>query len=471
MELFEHQRRFGEIVRSKPCYLWAAEPGCGKTIGTLAVIAERPVRTVVVAPISVVESAWTEDAKHFPTLKVVALFSDSKRRVSTILHDEWDVLCLGPEMFKKHAKDLIAANARRLVFDESGKLRNPDSQITKATIAFADLMDEVYLLSGTPAPNGPHEYWGQMRAMRATQLPSIKWLYKHFYPIKEPVRVRGGAVKSVVREWRQSPTQAKGLVDELARCSWVLRKADCLDLPPQLDRVVRVRLGPEEAEAYAAAQHELRIIMESGESAGIKAGAALVKLRQIVGGAVLVEGKPNVIGSSKLNALGEVLDSLGPQPVVIWTQFRHERERIEALLVERKETYGIIDGETSRDAGLSAAMFQAGKLQRLLCHPQAAGHGITLHAASHAIYYALDFSHDGHRQSRDRIHRAGMGDAPATYWYLLAELPAQEKDGRRTVDDAMMGTLRRKAKAADGIMDALRDAGCRVEEECAAIGE
>lgn len=457
MKLFSHQSVCVALAREKPRWIFILDCGTGKTLMSLAVCDERRMKTLVLAPKAIVESAWCGDARHFPDLRVVPMLADTKHKASLILTGDWDVLVTNYDQFKAHAADFAAAGVRRLVVDEASKIKTPEAAISKKVIAFADRMAEVYLLSANPAPNGSHELWAAMRAVGATARTPISWLYRTHYPVKERTRVRGGQFKDVVKGWKQTEQQRLELQAALRGCATVLHKADCLDLPPQLDRIVRVRLTPPEAVAYRAAQDELRIIIEDESVASVKAGAALTKLRQIVGGAVLVGGECREIGTSKLDALAEVLDEIGPQPVVIWTQFIHERERIERLLVERKETYGIIDGSTSSAAGLTAAMFQDGRLQRLLAHPQAAGHGITLHAASHAVYFSLDFSHDGHKQSRDRIHRAGMKDTPATYSYLLAELPG-DGDDRRTVDDAMWRTLQNKARAADGMALALREA-------------
>lgn len=457
MKLFAHQVRMVETARAHPRWLYQCDCGTGKTIATLSICDERRMKTLVLAPKAIVESAWCGDARHFPGLKVVPMLADTRHKASLILSGGWDVLVTNYDQFKIHAKDFDAAGVRRLIVDEASKIKTPDSAISKKTITFADRMSEVYLLSANPAPNGTHELWAAMRAVGATNRAPISWLYRTHFPVKERTRVRGGHFKDVVKSWKQSEQQRDELRAALRRCATVLHKSDCLDLPPQLDRILSVRLSPAEVAAYRAAQHELKIIIDQEEVSSVKAGAALIKLRQIVGGAVLVGGECHGIGTAKLDALSDILDEIGPQPVVIWTQFIHERERIERLLIERKETYGIIDGSTSDDAGLTAAMFQDGKLQRLLAHPQAAGHGITLHAASHAVYFALDFSHDGHKQSRDRIHRAGMKDAPATYHYLLAALPG-EGDAVRTVDHSMWRTLQNKARAADGMALALREA-------------
>lgn len=460
MILFDHQTRFGEIIRAKPRFLWAAEPGTGKTIGVLAVIAADRIRTVVVAPKSVVESAWVRDAQNFPALRVSVLKASDYvgQRLRTI-SGEWDILATNPELFKKYSRELLAAGVRRLVFDESSKLKCHETAITRATIAFADRMESVILLSGTPAPNGFDDYWGQIRAIAGPSCrPYYQWCNSHGYPDKKWVKGR-----QVIAGWCQSAAQAELFAAKLRNISWALSKKECLDLPEQLDRIIDVQLSPEEIAAYLAAREAL-ILRFRDKSVKIDAAAALGKLRQIVGGGVYADGGTERVTDSpaKIGALSDVLDELGDRPCLIWFEYRHERHRIEELLRDRGEAFRVIDGQTSGEAGPTAAAFQAGEFARLILHPQAAGHGITLHKASHAAYYALGFSYELFEQSRARIHRAGMGDTPATYTILRAVLGGG--DAGRTVDHAMLTTVRRKGRASQGILDALRIEGVEEEE-------
>ena len=87
-------------------------------------------------------------------------------------------------------------------------------------------------------------------------------------------------------------------------------------------------------------------------------------------------------------------------------------------------------------------MFQDKQLDCLVCHPAAAGHGITLTAASYAIYYSMDFSYERYQQSRDRIHRKGQ-TRPCTYYHIVA-------DG--TVDESILWAVRNKAKMSDAVL-------------------
>ena len=459
LKLFAHQERCVRAMMLNARYgLWL-EPGMGKTITTLEAIRRDAemnggaMRTVVVCPKSIMSSAWMKDAQHFKTsLDVRVLASDSPaKRIENIESRSWNVGLINFDQFKMLAAKLIESGVKRLVIDESSKIKNHDSQITKAAIWFADRMESVWLLSGTPAPNSPIEYYGQIRAMRRDICGDLYWKWVHSIATARKERVwhkpRNARPRQieVISGWSQNEAQRVELERQLGLCSIAMRKVDALDLPKQRDIVRVVELDEREAKMYHDAAHLLRVQLRQGDSEKINAEAALMKLRQITGGYFIDNGNPIKIGGSKLDSLNELLDEIGPQPCLIWAEFRHEIDAIVALCKERKESTEYIDGRTSGDAGSIASRFQAGEIQRLICQPMAAGHGITLTKAHYAIYYSLGFSYELFKQSRDRIHRVGQ-DQPCTYYILTAE---------DTVDEAAYGVVRGKGKVSDALLAVL----------------
>ena len=445
MKLYAHQERAVRICRKIPKFGFWFDCGTGKTISMLAACEAVPMRTIVVCPKSIMGSAWLRDAQHFPNLRTKILAASSKpQRKANILATDWDIGIINFDQFRTERDTIEKAGVRRLIVDESSKMKNHEAAITKSLVGFADKCESVYLLSGTPAPNNVTEYWPQIRAIRRDLAGDLFWKWACTYATAKRRKVwQGGQSREVVEGWSQTDGQRKALEEMLARCSWTLRKEDAMDLPKQTDVVLRFQLDAEAAHYERAVEH-LRIETEGGTTK-INAEAALMKLRQICGGFVIQDGTPHQIGGSKLAVLDETLDQIGPQPCLIWAEFRHEIDAIRELCQSRGESVEFIDGRTSGDAGGIAERFQQNKTLRLVCHAAAAGHGITLTAASYAIYYSLGFSYELYKQSRDRIHRAGQ-TMPCTYYILTAE---------ETVDEGCLGVVRNKGTAADALAAAL----------------
>lgn len=339
IELFKHQQQAVSIARERDRFAFFWDCGTGKTIAMLAAVNELGGRTLVLCPKSIMRSAWVRDAENFPGLRVIVAHGtpDEIRRV---LRQPSDVVVTNFETLRAEAKlsAFRASGFHRLIVDESSKIKNPKSQITRAVHVFADSVKSVYLLSGTPAPNNGTEYWGQLRAL-GKDVAGLYWAWvgAHFIPVKKNVPTPRGR-QDVVVGWRQTAEQAARLETLLKANSWSLRKTECLDLPEQMDVIVDVELPAEQADYYAQIRDELRLEAEQGGFDRIRSEAAMMKLRQATGGVVLGPNKERIIvGSAKLEALAELLDEIGPAPVVIWAEFKAEIEAIAEMIADRGE--------------------------------------------------------------------------------------------------------------------------------------
>ena len=74
---------------------------------------------------------------------------------------------------------------------------------------------------------------------------------------------------------------------------------------------------------------------------------------------------------------------------------------------------------------------------------QTTGMGLTLTAASVAVFYSLDFSYANYEQSRARIHRIGQKDK-CLYSHLVC---------KNTVDEKIMAALQKKGDIAKLMVD------------------
>ncbi len=446
--LMEHQQKMVDISKEHSRYGFWLQPGLGKTVGSLAIVQNHPIKTVVVCPKSVMRAAWMNDAERFfPGLKVVCCWDRSKIKRSKIISDsEADVYIINIDLFKSHVEDFLEAGIRRLILDESSMIKSHKAQRTKALIQFADMMESVYLLSGTPAPNCSTEYFTQVRAIdrNAFGLSFFGFANKFFFTQTRPISGR-----DVITGYTPKKDRVEEFNRRLRSVSWSLTKEQALDLPDQTDIIRPVELSKEDRITYEMLFAGLAAEME-GENLTPAGQAKLMKLRQLTGGFYYKsEGGQDPIYSAdkaKLKELQAIIEELGPEQCVIWANFRAEIDMIAKLLTANGKRYGVIDGRT-KDADVLISLFQDKELDCIICHPAAAGHGITLTSASYAIYYSMDFSYERYQQSRDRIHRKGQ-TRPCTYYHLIAE---------STADESILWAVRNKAKMSDAILKMLGD--------------
>ena len=128
------------------------------------------------------------------------------------------------------------------------------------------------------------------------------------------------------------------------------------------------------------------------------------------------------LGSSKLDMLLTLLDSLGNEPVIIWIQYKEEFEQISSKIdCTRLEDYEI------------AERFKRGEIKYLVAHPLNAMTGLTLTNCKYAVYYSRSFSLEEYLQSQDRIHRISQ-ERDVTIFNLIARDTVDE-----LIDDRLEG--------------------------------
>jgi SNF2 family DNA or RNA helicase len=139
----------------------------------------------------------------------------------------------------------------------------------------------------------------------------------------------------------------------------------------------------------------------------------VLKLRQIACTTAVVEGQPD--HSTKLERATEMAQEIveSGEPVVIWTQFRAVQEamvnRLEAVSIQTRQLHGDIHAQNRpkivQEWTEAASNGQHGAL---VCMIQVAGVGLTMTAASHAIFLDRLWTPKLNEQAEDRLHRIGQ---------------------------------------------------------------
>jgi SNF2 family DNA or RNA helicase len=249
------------------------------------------------------------------------------------------------------------------------------------------------------------------------------------------------------RGWHYSMTtqRRKALMEKISPYCHYARKADCLDLPDQVDEIRSIQMSTKQISIYSSMKNDLIAEIKESYIVAQVALTKIMKLRQITSGFAINDvGDTIDIGENpKLKELQEVLDEAGKQQVIIWCQFQHEIRQIAALLGDRAVT---LYGET-KDHDESIEAFKTGSAQYLIAHPRSAGHGLTFVNCSLQVFYSLDYSFELYEQMRGRIHRAGQVNK-CTYIHLVC---------KNTIDEEILKVVREKRDAQEILVNILND--------------
>ncbi len=437
MNLLQHQTEGINLAKKHNRWLYAWDTGTGKTLLGLALIKQRQVKTLVVAPKILLRDAWLGDARKFyPELaqQITDWHSIKNKRDKFMQLHSAAVLLINYESLLQNPDILTDYGFDMLILDESQKIKNYKARITKLILKSAINYSYIYLLSGTPAPNNDLEYYAQLRLLMPETVTNSWFKFRQEWFI--PADRMGW-------KWRVNPKLRNDFKKLIASVSSVVKKEDVLDLHGQFFRYVEYPMSPTELKAYNTMKSSLLIEIDEERISAHQAVTKLMKLRQLLSGfAISDTGNVKEVGNSKLKTLKQFLELNPTEQYIIWTQYTHEAHQIKQML---KNDCALLIGETpdkERYANIKA--FRERKVKYLVAHPKTIGHGTTFTNVNKAIYYSMSYSWEEFKQSQDRIYRYGQ-DKPVIYYVLLSE--------KKLLDWAIYKALEKKKVNADDILN------------------
>ena len=355
--------------------------------------------------------------------------------------------------------------------DEASTIKNPSAQRTKFLITKVGRHPNTHfrrIATGSPVPRGPLDLWAQFEFLAPACLG-----YRSYYPFRNTYGIVqrkefGGRMVELVVGYRN----VEELAERISRHSFIMRKQDCLDLPPKVFVTRDVELTDEQRRLYEEVRQWATAEISAGRFVTATAVITqLLRLHQIVCGYVVDEnGEGHDVPTRRLDAMMEVVAEASDKTIV-WCTYRTDVQKVVDRL--RREGRRVVEyhGGTSVDDRTMAVwrfqgtgnpehpLWQWGpdgivppeeQVDDFVGTPHAGGYGITLTAAGTVIYYSNTYDLEKRAQSEDRAHRIGQTRS-VTYVDLVA---------RNTVDEKIIQALANKQQLADIIMagpDAVRE--------------
>lgn len=394
----------------------ADDMGLGKTLQVLAwICADHPGPTLVVCPVTLVDT-WARQAAQFtPDLRVATYHGGTRGAVSEAVRDV-DVVVTTYGLLAREAA-LLEVAWHRVVLDEAQAIKNPDTQAARAARALTAAQRLV--VTGTPVENHLGDLWSLLAFAHPGLLPRRKQFATRFVggDPESLAQLRAVVGPFLLRRVKTDP----GILPDLPDRQVI--RVDCTLTREQVgayEAIVSDMLGALEELRQAAARHGDRVALAPGSDADTMGRRAAVlggiaRLKQVcVHPALLTESRRSLgERSGKVTRLvelcGQIVDE--GQAVVIFTQFA---SFVPDLAVHISEALGVpvatLTGSDSRAARAStvAAFSAPDGPAVLIASLKAGGTGLTLVRANHVIHLDRWWNPAVEDQASDRVWRIGQ---------------------------------------------------------------
>lgn len=365
--------------------LLADDMGLGKTVTACGVIVKKPVRTLVVAPIALLDQWKNEIAKH--TEGVSAMIYDGKRDSSEF--EGHTVIITNQEKvlgdFKK-GRIGVYDGFERLIVDEAHGLRNPKSKVYEAMKAIFGGRTDVrkVFLSGTPICNKSKDfmtlvsllnipnlsdmaYWNQMKDANEVVAALHKIRTEHVLR-RTKEQILGTRLPK--KEVRDVPIR----LDESAVYESEYSRIRGMYMKPVIKKILRLR---------QCVNNVAYVVEAEAEAANAEVSAKVNYIRETV--AAVPEGEKIVIFSQWTSMLEHIATEIDAQAALFHGKMN---------AAERRATLERFNNDPD--------------LKVLLVSLKSGGCGLNLIAANHVILTEPYFNVAEEKQAIDRVYRIGQ---------------------------------------------------------------
>ena len=446
--LHPYQEYSKNFILDHPYCALLLDMGLGKTLSSLTAIDEllhtfEIIQNVlVIAPLSVAEKTWTDEIEkwdHLQHLTFSKVLGNPKQREEA-LFKKADVYLINRE----NVEWLVNYYQRNwpfktVIIDELSSFKSSSAKRFKALRKVRPKMERVIGLTGTPSPNSLMDLWAQMYLLdQGERLGKTITQYRNKY--FAPAQKNG----HIVYSWQLIPGAEEAIYNKISDICVSMKAKDYLQLPPRTENIIELDLNPTSWKQYKELEREYVLELEGTDVVASNAATLSNKLLQLSNGAVYDEnGDGREIHQEKLNALERVIEDAQGQSVLVFYQYQHDLERIQARFKQAK-ALNVSDGDIEK--------WNEGKIPLLLAHPQSAGHGLNLQKGGHIIvWFGLTWSLEFYQQANARLDRQGQTQ-PVIIHHLVT---------KGTIDEQVIKALQAKEQGQSALMAAVK---AKIEE-------
>lgn len=360
---------------------------------------------VIVVPIAPTLSQWeTELHRMMPTLNIkVASGGMPKAQRLAMYRGEWQVLLLGPEMFRQDHEQLRHVPLAALIVDDVDALRNPDTDTSRFLDNLGRRTGRYVIMNATPLQKRLMELHATLDAVGGELVLGSRGTFERAHVDKQGGQVRYRRVDEVKR--RMAPLVLRRTPSDI----------DDVDMPriQPLDHILD--LYPRQRAKYEELRQDVfRLIRD--DKMHVKRVTAISKLHY---GAAICAGLGSLGDdryedgpgqSVKLDRLMDnVTGDLTDEKIVVFARLKNTIRDIQFRLRDERIGFTTIWGEDNdkRSRAASQERFREDPACRILLGTSAIVRGLNLQVSRHLFNVDLVMNQAVMHQLAGRVARIG----------------------------------------------------------------
>lgn len=398
-------------------------------------------KVLVIAPKKVAEATWQREAAKWDNVKhlrISTVLGSEQKRIRA-LNTPADIYIINREnvvwLVDYYKNDWPFD---MVVVDEFSSFKSHSAKRFKALAAIRNHISRIVGLTGTPSPNGLNDLWSQVYL-----LDQGARLGKYYTGFRSRYFEPGKRSRDVIYTYDPKAGAEEAVMQKISDICISMKAEDYLQLPDITYNEVPVLLDAKAAKAYTELERKMILELDDQGVIDVTSAAALSnKLQQLANGAVYDADKVyHEVHNCKIEAFTELIEQLSGKPALVFYNFRHDLERIEAALAKCKLRVRRLTGPQDE------LDWNAGKIDVLLAHPASAAYGLNLQdGGNHVVWFGLNWSLELYQQANKRLHRQGQKEKVIVH-ILTCE---------GTRDDDLIAALNEKDLAQEFVMQSLK---------------
>jgi SNF2 family DNA or RNA helicase len=414
IQLNEDQENALEIIKEKKQFGIFFDMGVGKTALMLALIEylafdKLEVQNIlIVAPASVANklNVWQDEIRkweNFDYFDFQDLSGTAKQRIEKIDKNKSSITIMSDSLMDWWFDKYGTLNMfDMIIIDESSRFKSAKAKRFKRLARMINLEKQrVYLLSGTPVPNGWEDIWAQIFLLdKGERLGTSFWKFLDNY--------------FLIYNYRKVlPKQNKEEILRRISDICIFASSDKIKLPNKTETKVYFEFDEKKQEIFDRFEKDYIMQIDGKEITVLSKQILINKCLQLSNGCIYHDGKSNYtfFDDSKLKFVEDYSEQHPDENILVFYSFKFDKERLLKLKGAR-----AIENTRDKDD------WNNGKIKIGVISPYSFQYGGNLQFGGHVImWFGLMWGLENYLQSNKRVWRQGQKNDVKIFYLMMKD--------------------------------------------------